>query len=27
VQIFGGRALTQTGMGKTIEMFHSKYNP
>lgn len=22
VQIFGGRALTQTGMGKTIEMFH-----
>jgi alkylation response protein AidB-like acyl-CoA dehydrogenase len=27
VQIFGGRALTQTGMGKTIEMFHSRYNP
>lgn len=22
VQIFGGRALTQSGMGKTIEMFH-----
>ena len=22
VQIFGGRALTQTGMGRTIEMFH-----
>jgi alkylation response protein AidB-like acyl-CoA dehydrogenase len=25
VQIFGGRALTQTGMGKTIEMFHRTY--
>lgn len=22
VQIFGGRALTQSGMGRTIEMFH-----
>lgn len=22
VQIFGGRALTQTGMGRIIEMFH-----
>jgi alkylation response protein AidB-like acyl-CoA dehydrogenase len=22
VQVFGGRALTQTGMGRTIEMFH-----
>lgn len=26
VQIFGGRALTQTGMGKTIEMFHRRCN-
>lgn len=25
VQIFGGRALTQTGMGRTIEMFHRTY--
>ena len=25
VQIFGGRALTQSGMGKTIEMFHRTY--
>jgi alkylation response protein AidB-like acyl-CoA dehydrogenase len=25
VQIFGGRALTQTGMGKVIEMFHRTY--
>lgn len=25
VQIFGGRALTQGGMGKTIEMFHRTY--
>ncbi len=25
VQIFGGRALTQTGMGKNIEMFHRTY--
>jgi len=25
VQIFGGRALTQTGMGKIIEMFHRTY--
>lgn len=25
VQIFGGRALTQSGMGRTIEMFHRTY--
>lgn len=25
VQIFGGRALTRTGMGATIEMFHRTY--
>ncbi|KAH8811698.1 acyl-CoA dehydrogenase/oxidase [Xylogone sp. PMI_703] len=25
VQIFGGRALTQTGMGRVIEMFHRTY--
>jgi alkylation response protein AidB-like acyl-CoA dehydrogenase len=25
VQIFGGRGLTQTGMGKTVEMFHRTY--
>lgn len=25
VQIFGGRALTQSGMGKFIEMFHRTY--
>jgi alkylation response protein AidB-like acyl-CoA dehydrogenase len=25
VQIWGGRALTQTGMGKHIEMFHRTY--
>ncbi|TVY31228.1 Acyl-CoA dehydrogenase [Lachnellula hyalina] len=25
VQIFGGRALTRTGMGRTIEMFHRTY--
>ncbi|KAI1250551.1 hypothetical protein MGN70_007608 [Eutypa lata] len=25
VQIFGGRGLTQTGMGKVIEMFHRTY--
>ncbi|CAJ2502631.1 Uu.00g100250.m01.CDS01 [Anthostomella pinea] len=25
VQIFGGRALTQSGMGKVIEMFHRTY--
>jgi alkylation response protein AidB-like acyl-CoA dehydrogenase len=25
VNIFGGRALTQTGMGKVIEMFHRTY--
>jgi hypothetical protein len=25
VQIFGGRALTQSGMGKTIEMFNRTY--
>jgi len=25
VQIFGGRALTQTGMGRTVEMFHRTY--
>ncbi|RFU29129.1 hypothetical protein B7463_g7203, partial [Scytalidium lignicola] len=25
VQIFGGRALTQTGMGRIIEMFHRTY--
>ncbi|CAG8957967.1 hypothetical protein HYFRA_00000310 [Hymenoscyphus fraxineus] len=25
VQIFGGRALTRTGMGSTIEMFHRTY--
>lgn len=24
-KIFGGRGLTQTGMGKTIEMFHRTY--
>lgn len=25
VQIFGGRGLTRTGMGSTIEMFHRTY--
>ncbi len=25
VQIFGGRGLTQTGMGRNIEMFHRTY--
>lgn len=25
VQIFGGRALTQTGMGKAVEMFNRTY--
>jgi alkylation response protein AidB-like acyl-CoA dehydrogenase len=25
VQIFGGRALTQSGMGRVIEMFHRTY--
>jgi alkylation response protein AidB-like acyl-CoA dehydrogenase len=25
VQIFGGRGLTQTGMGRVIEMFHRTY--
>jgi alkylation response protein AidB-like acyl-CoA dehydrogenase len=25
MQIFGGRGLTQTGMGKVIEMFHRTY--
>lgn len=25
VQVFGGRALTQGGMGRTIEMFHRTY--
>jgi alkylation response protein AidB-like acyl-CoA dehydrogenase len=25
VQVFGGRALTQSGMGRTIEMFHRTY--
>lgn len=25
VQVFGGRALTQTGMGRTIEMFHRTF--
>jgi len=25
VQIFGGRGITQTGMGRTIEMFHRTY--
>ncbi len=25
VQIWGGRGLTQTGMGKNIEMFHRTY--
>ena len=25
VQIFGGRGLTQTGMGRNIEMFHRSY--
>ena len=25
VQIFGGRGLTSTGMGRTIEMFHRTY--
>jgi alkylation response protein AidB-like acyl-CoA dehydrogenase len=25
VQIFGGRGITQTGMGRVIEMFHRTY--
>ena len=25
VQIFGGRGLTQTGMGRVVEMFHRTY--
>jgi hypothetical protein len=25
VNIFGGRGLTQTGMGKSVEMFHRTY--